>query len=60
MKLHINGRANRISAKRWRGDCIYYKRKPADCKQGYIKCNPHTCTEFKTKGEKEINESSDT
>lgn len=45
MKSHNNGRADRLTAKRWRYACKYYKRK-SGCTKSYKSCNPHTCKTY--------------
>lgn len=48
MKVHSNGRANRLTASRWRCDCKWYNRKWSGCSKRKV-CNPHMCTEYKEK-----------
>lgn len=49
MVAHNNGRAFRLTAKRWRGGCIQHIRKSGGCKLKYKHGNPHACIGYKEK-----------
>lgn len=49
MVAHNNGRAFRLSAKRWKGGCIQHMRKSGGCKLNYKHCNLHACVKYKEK-----------